>query len=525
MQEFIAKHQRHISGVLCGFDRLVFRGTLRTLARVDGMTQYLQANHVLLKEFDAHVEHVTARLKAASKGVAEAAGRPVIHVASPQASKETIARQIAERDAITDGLIAVLTSVEPCRTYQLVRDRAAQRLVLQNRQRQCLHLYHYALDPAWGLSYTRIQSWFPFTVQVGLNGREWLGRQLDAAGIRYERRDNCFPWVGDWPRAQALLEQQRRLAWGPRLDALARGVNPAHAEIFARWPIDYYWTTFQSEWAVDVVFQDRDVLRRLYPRLLLHALTTLHSEDVLRFLGRRLSSAQMASCFAGEVTTDLKRRVEGVRIKHRVNSNSVKLYDKAYTPHGAVLRAEATLNQTDDLKVYRPKEGDPRGPRAWRRLRRGIADLHRRTELSAQAINRYLDALAPVDDDVPLAHLVRAVTTSTTWRDRRVRGLRPFTDDHAVLRTISRGEYALTGVRNRDLQAALFERPASSPAESRRRSARVSRQLRLLRAHGILRKIQGTHRYQVTARGRVLLTAVITAMNATAKQLTALAAA
>ena len=94
-------------------------------------------------------------------------------------------------------------------------------------------------------------------------------------------------------------------------------------------------------------------------------------------------------------------------------------------------------------------------------------------------------------------------------------------DDHAVLRTISRGEYALTGVRNRDLQAALFERPASSPAESRRRSARVSRQLRLLRAHGILRKIQGTHRYQVTARGRVLLTAVITAMNATAKQLTA----
>ena len=222
--------------------------------------------------------------------------------------------------------------------------------------------------------------------------------------------------------------------------------------------------------------------------------------------------------------SDLKHRPEGVRIKHSVNGNSVKLYDKAFTVVGSVLRAETTVHNGDDFRVYRPKEGDPGGELAWRRMRRGIADLHRRAELSRKSTERYLVAFASVEDDTTLEHLIRRLGQPRQWRGRRVRALRPFADDAALLEAISRGEFAINGFRNRNLQAIFFPRAANSPKERRRRSGWVSRKLRLLRAHGLIKKITGTHRYQLTVSGRKAITAILTALRSTVRQLTPVAA-
>jgi hypothetical protein len=174
-----------------------------------------------------------------------------------------------------------------------------------------------------------------------------------------------------------------------------RAPGRAHDEIFQARPTTYYWTTYQSEWAIDISFRTAAELRSLYPRPLHHAITTFGSIDVMRFLGRRISpNGDLPKRFAGQVVSDLHQRQEGVRIKHRLNDNSIKLYDKAFTELGNLLRAEGTLNTVKDFRVYRPKEGDPQGGLAWRSLRRGIADLHRRGEVSRKATERYLDALA-----------------------------------------------------------------------------------------------------------------------------------
>ena len=119
MQQFIAKHQDDIAGVLSGFDRVVLRGTLRSIAYAEGMNQYLWNNQVLLKDFGAHVEQVSHRLKAASLAEANAVGRPVRYLASAEISKEDIARRIAADDGITHGPVCVLTSVEPCRSFEI----------------------------------------------------------------------------------------------------------------------------------------------------------------------------------------------------------------------------------------------------------------------------------------------------------------------------------------------------------------------------------------------------------------------
>ena len=246
-------------------------------------------------------------------------------------------------------------------------------------------------------------------------------------------------------------------------------------------------------------------------------MTTFSSPDILRFLGKKLTaSGEVPGHVVAEVTSDLKRRQEGVRIKHRYNQNSIKLYDKAYTPAGSVLRAELTMEDPEDFKVYRRPEGDPDAPMAWLRMRKGIADLHRRAEVSQKANDRYLDALASVDDSTTLRELIRPLERPVLCDGKRSRALHPFDDqDRTLLEAISRGEFTINGFRNQDLRQLLYATQVSSVQESRRRSAAVSRKLRLLRAHGLIQKIQKSYRYKVTAKGRPILTALIAACNAT----------
>jgi hypothetical protein len=243
------------------------------------------------------------------------------------------------------------------------------------RPGKCLFLYHYQIHPILGFLHARIQTWFPFAIQICLNGREWLACQMQAAGLHYLRQDNCFPWIANWTKAQHLMDRQLKTRWPKRLNGIARQLHPIPAETFRKYPASYYWSTYQHEWALDVIFHHAADLRRFYPRWLNHAMTTFSSPDVMRFLGKHTNlSGQLHQSFSGEVVSDFKRRAEGVRVKHSVNRNSVKLYHKAYTPQGSVLRAEATFHNGDDFRVYRRKEGDRKGPRAWRRLRRGVAD-------------------------------------------------------------------------------------------------------------------------------------------------------
>lgn len=513
MKEFIAKHQNEITGVLSGFDRLVFRGTLRSISYPEGMMRYLWAKQVRLTEFGEHVQRVSEQVKQASKAQAEALGRPVKYLVSAGESKEELARGIAARDKIEQGLVCVLSCVEPCQTFEVYRSAEKRKLELVSRRRKCLFLYQYWMDREFGFLNARLQTWFPFSVQVCLNGREWLGRQMDGVGMKYARQDNCFPWVSDWDGAQELLRGQGRRNWPQALDRLAAKLNPAHGKLFGNFAVSYYWTTYQSEWAIDVVFREAAVLRRWYPRLVHYAMTTLASTDVLRYLGRPVTlQGQVPKSFRGEVISDLKYREEGVRIKHSVNGNSVKLYDKAFTEVGSVLRAETTIHRGGEFRVFRAKEGDARGKKSWRVLRGGVADLYRRAQISERAAKRYLDALAGVDENTTLEELIQRLGQPRQWKGRRVRALRPLGEDRALLEAISRGEFTLNGFRNRDVQRRFFGAVTPDRVESRRRSAWVSRKLRLLRAHGLIRKVSGTYRYQLSETGRKAITALLTAL-------------
>jgi hypothetical protein len=490
------------------------------------MMGYLWHKQVPLTAFGKHALEVTSQVKEASLSEARRLGRPVQYLTSSKTDKKVLAEQIAARDRIQDGLVCVLSCVEPCLSFDVGPNPAKKQLELKHRLRKCLFLYHYWMHPRFGFISARIQTWFPFQVQIYLNGREWLAQQMKHAGIPYVRKENCFPWIEDYARAQELMDDQLKTEWPKELGTIAEQLNPLHQKLFADFPANYYWSAIASEWATDVGFRGAVDLQRLFPLLVEHGMTSFSSPDVMRFLGHKVASGgEIHGNFRGEVCTDLKRRAEGVRIKHRVDKNSVKMYDKAHQIEGSVLRVEMTMNNEKAFRVYRPDEGEPEGKKPegkkqWKRMRRGLADLHRRGEVSQQVNERYLDALASVDDSARLGEILEPVEKRKHWRGRPVRALHPFShDDGLLLEIVGRGEYMIRGICNKDLQQALFAQPARHPDEARRRSAFVSRHLRMLRAHGIIHKISGRNLYQVSPNGRTVLTAFLIARQASAKQL------
>jgi hypothetical protein len=525
MKEFIANYGKRIVGVLSGWDRLVLRGSLRKISYVGGMLGYLWAKQIRLCEFRGHVKEMSERLKQASVAAAERSGRPVQYLASSSTNKEEVAREIAQRDGIKQGLICVLSCVEPCWSYDVYRNGKSQKLELVQRMRKCLFLYHYWKDAEWGWMQARIQTWFPFAIQVCLNGRERLVQQMKQAGLRYVRQDNCVVWVEDYAAAQQLLQAQLRTRWPEQLRKVARALNPEHVAMFRELPMEYYWSAHQSECASDVSFPNDGELERMYPRWVRHSMEN-GSGAVMRFLAAKglTQSGGVHGNFQDEVVSDLRRRVEGIRVKHWVGQNSVKMYDKAHTPQGSVLRVETTLNDASAFRVWRRAEGQPEAPRQWHPLRKGLADLGRRAEVSQKANDRYLTALAAVDDSRTVEECAGELERPVIRAGKRFRALHPLGQDLPLLEAISDGAFLVQGLRNRDLQARLFGEQPCTPEQARRRSARVSRLLRLLRAHGLLRKVPRSHRYQVTPHAQRLLSVVLAVRHVTCNSLLAKAA-
>jgi hypothetical protein len=177
------------------------------------------------------------------------------------------------------------------------------------------------------------------------------------------------------------------------------------------------------------------------------------------------------------------------------------------------------------MKVYRASEDDPQGPKSWQKLRKGVADLNRRAQISQASNQRYLESLAAIETESTLAEAIAAVCQRTKWKGRSVRALNPLSEEDAqLLQAVNRGEFAITGFRNRDLREHLFAPAPASEQQTRSQTAKVTRLIRMLRAHGLVHKISKTHRYSVSPQGHEIITALINARNAKIKTLTQLAA-
>ena len=497
MTGFLAHLGKRVTGVLHGFDRLRFAGTQRLLANAGGMQAFLNSARVLLKDFGQWSEALTARVRQACERVMTDAGRPNLYLNDSSISKEQMAESIRVRDGIRSGPVCQLRATEVIWSYEIHRDRESKRLVLEPRLRKCLHLYHYWVDEQVGMMHVRIPTWLPFGVKLCINGREWLCRELDKAQIGYQRRDNCLAKVSNLKRAQELLDEQLKTDWPLFLDRVVSRSHPAWktALQLENQPLEYYWSLEQSEWASDLMFRDAASLAEVYPKLVRHGITALSCTAVLGFLGKRIDKR-----FDGQVQSDLSERHQGVRLKYSVNGNSVKMYDK----EGSILRVETTIHNPRDLRVYRGTEQDP-DKKQWRPMRKGVADLYRRAQVSQASNQRYLEAMTQTNLDQTVSQTIAPVCKPVTRKGKRHRAIRPLHEpDMSLLKAVSDGKWTLNGFRNADIRQMLLGDDPADPQERKRRSGQITRKLGLLHAHGLVKKVPRTRRWLLTDKGRTI---------------------
>jgi len=506
-----------VMGAIRGLDRIRFRGTLRWLATDQGMGTFLHSQGILLKHFTNWAKGITLGIRKRCDEQAQKYGITTEYLNRSGIDKEQHARQRAEDQGITEGPICNFSVLEPCVSPKIKGNKAAKELELKFIPSKCVWLYHYFHHPDYGFGHVRLQSWFPFHVFICLNGRHWLERQLQKKHIAYRKDKNCFPWIEDIPAAQKLADRQLQTNWSNVLNGLVRAMCPGLGKILPLRP-DYYWSADETEWATDVMFHSQEDLDGLYPSLVDYAMKTSDSSAVMRFLGRRSASGLLPQ----DVLSDCRRRYEGVRVKHWKNHNSVKMYNKS----GTILRIETTITNARDFKVYRSPNDDETREASWQKMRKGVSDLHRRCEVSDQCNERYSDSLAAAQVEEKLKEVVSPACNQVKKKGKRYRGLNPWQEeDYRLLTFLAKGENALSGFRNKDLRGWLYpESKNLSQPEPNRYSGRTTRRIKLLRVHGLVKKVAHENRYTLTAKGQKFAVALMNASAVDIKGLTEIAA-
>ena len=497
LSRFVSKFTKLIVAVLSCFDRVIFKGYL-PLTNGPALEGFV--DHVLRIrrcDFMAFAEEQSESLVEHAKQMARDAGAEYVYLQGAH-RKDKLVDQILRQRPICEGLICVLCCMECCPSFRLASGKDRPRLV--NARRQQRVLYFYFLDPALGLIHIRLTTWFPFTVQVYVNGHSWLAQQMLEKRLGFTQQDNAFTALDDPQAAQRLADSFVDQDWRKILHRLVRQVNPLMRQAWFR-GLSYYWVVDQAEFSTDLIFTGREALAGLYPRLLDHAVVNFSAKDILMFLGRRFHPR-----FDGEVLTHCQKgRWPGARVKHRMKNNWLKMYDK----FGMVLRIETVINDPREFRVRRSRTREGRRELVWCPMNKGVINLYRYREVSLAANERYLEALSVVDDPAPAYRQVEELTKPVVVSGRSHAGFNPATEsDVKLFAAVLDGNNLVRGFRNAEIREALYE-PTEDAGERRRQSLAVGRMLKRLHVRGLIAKVPHSRRWHVSQKGHRLLGAVV----------------
>jgi len=489
---FQSKFASLIAGSLSCFDRVLFKGHLpisRPFAFEDFVDYGLKMRRADFMETTA--PQWSDRLVEHARDFAAKYGRPYEYCQG-NIDKDAWAKDLQHRQPITTGLIGILCVMETCPTFKLGRGEGRPCFVSKKVPQRVL--YYFFADKDLGLMHVRLQTWAPFTCQIYVNGHDYVARKMRQRGLAFEQLDNAFVQLADAQQAQRIADRFAKLPWPKILEKYARQVNPLLRKELK--DLSHYWVTDQAEFATDLLFVSKPALAGLFARLLAFALLTFSPKKVFCFLGRKWHER-----FDGEVQTRYRSvREPGACIKHYLKSNWLKMYDK----FARILRVETVINQPGDFKVFREcQHRDGSTSLGWYPMAKGVGNL-RHYQAQALACNqRYLDALAAVDDPTPGYDDLRTLTEPQRQKGRSYAGFNPArAAETQLFAAILAGDHIAQGFRNKDLRAALYD---DDNNDRRRHSALIGRLLKRLHVRGLVIKIPRTRRWRVNDKGRRVL--------------------
>ena len=484
MELLTNRYVQNLAGVLSCYDRILVTGTLPGACFADGMTSFLNSRGIRIFDYPQFALPLRERIRANAQALAAEQGATIEHIAKAHVRKEDVVAKVLAVRGEAPGLVHVISAMETCATYQPWHDKTSGRTFLRPDTTKCLHYYFYWMDAELGLIHIRVPTYCPFRLQVYFNGHSWLAARLRREGIDFATADNAFIRIADFARAQTLADTFNPELLHRHLDRYARLCCPV-LDVFEQ---HYHWSIMQAEYSTDLVFKSELVLRALYEQLSREAVLAVKAEQIATFLGKKLTPQ-----LAAEIGSRLSTRIEGTCIKHRFASCSLKLYDK----YARILRIETTTNDVSFFKHHRKVEHrNGRPTREIAPLKKSIYSLIDLREILLGCNQRYLEFLSSLDDHSSGARLLDRMTQPKPDGDRRFKGLNFFDrNDHALLRAVQRPEFNIHGLARHDLMQLL---PALSPSQ-------LSRQLRRLRALGVIKRAANTYRYYLTRAGRLVI--------------------
>jgi len=504
MDTLLHKLGSKIKGVIEGFDRIVFKGMLLPISHATGMSIYLGSRGILNKDYKGWVQDKTTTIIQDAEEYSKSQCRTSIqYLSSIHTRKEAAAHEQQEKSGLQSGMIGAWSCVESCNTFKAVYDKAAGYPQIRPEKSRCKHIYFYYDHAEYGFMSVRLQTWAPYEVQIALNGREWLKRMLDKSGVKYCLAGNKFLDIKDFEIAQQLLNSQLDTRWVSMLSGFIPDVFPSMKTLFGD-EMNYTWTLWQSEWAKDYIFHDPQVLASHMNQLLRHAFISGTGDRVLRYMGRPVrANGQPHWAADPELMTRVNLWYDGGRIRHWVDKNSIKLYNEQN-----VLRFEFTMNDPKKFRIHRTVEGSDGEVKKFLPMRKGIADIPVRTQICSSRINSFTEQIAMLEEDISVGEILRKVTGPVVSNGNRYRGLDVTGKDLALLQAVSDPKFFVDAITNKHLQNMLGRSTWANGLSGRGLSGRISRHLRLLREHGLIKKQPNQHRYYLTAKGRLLVTAL-----------------
>jgi len=485
VQLLTERYQGQIAGVLSCYDRIIIQGTVPKWCYAKGMTDYCYEHQIRIFDYPKWAEPLRDAIRQNMERIAAANGTEIVFIRSKKKFRqEKHVRPVLDQRGEEPGVVCILSAMEPCGSYKPWHDQKTHKTYLKPDDGKCLHYYVYFIDPDLGLCYVRVPTWCPFRLQFYCNGHSYLARQLSQRKIEYRLLDNAFGWVADFEQAQMLADHFSVEMVHRKLDELADRYCP----VIRQFGLSYHWSLDQVEFATDIVFARQADWQAIYDRLTRAAILTVKPDNIATFLGRKLNGN-----YQDEMGNRFNTRIEGTRIKHTMGPVTIKMYDK----FRLILRIETTMDNVSFFKHYREVEHQ-NGTRsmAWAEMKKTIYSLAPLRELLLAANRRYLEFISTLEDDRTGTDKLNKVSQPVQENDRRYRGFNFFDpDDEELFHSLGRGEFNISGFQNKDLRRRLSDRT----------SGQISRLMKRLRLHGLIKKVGHTYKYYLTALGKQVI--------------------
>lgn len=475
------KHRDALDGVLHCYDRIVLTGSIHPWCYAQGMTGYLYAHDIRIFDYVQFAQPLREEIIANAEARAQAAGLEIEYIRKKNFRKEDRIRAILEARGEQPGLVHIFSALEPCLAYKPWHNKQTGKTYLKLDSGKSLHYYFYFIHEQLGLCYLRVPTWCPFRLQFYFNGHAWLANQLKQNQVDFELLDNAFTHIADYARANALSEQLEVEQLHACLETLVQQYCPVVPQLNLR----YHWSIWQAEYASDLVFRRPATLQAFYPLLLETLISAVKPADIATFLGRKPHGN-----YQGEMGNRFNKRWLGSRLKHQMGPVSIKLYDK----FNLILRIETTVNNVAFFKQYRQvQHRDGSASMKWAPMKKTIYSLPPLRENLQAANQRYLKFISAIaTPEVGVEKLQRLAETQVE-NDHRFKGFNLLSEEDATLfRTLLRGEFTISGFTARELRRLFADK----------NSGQMTRLLRRLRAHGLIKKVGKRYKYYLTDFGR-----------------------